>query len=108
MLPWFWLFVAIIFEVAGTFCLKLSHGLERLFPSIATFIFYFVCFFALALSLKKIEISTAYAIWAGLGTALIAFIGIYHFNETVTPIKIISLALIIAGVVGLNLSSTAH
>jgi len=62
----------------------------------------------LTLALKKFEIGMAYAIWSGLGTALIAVIGIYLFDETATLMKFLSIALIIAGVVGLNLSGAKH
>jgi small multidrug resistance pump len=59
------------------------------------------------LALKKIELSIAYAIWAGLGTALIAIIGIAWFAESISPLKIVSIVFVIMGVVGLHLSQTA-
>jgi len=62
----------------------------------------------LTLALKKFEIGMAYAIWSGLGTALIAVLGIYLFNETASLMKFFSILLIIAGVVGLNLSGANH
>ncbi len=107
-MSWIYLTLAIIFEVSGTTCMKLSHGFTKLFPSIAMFIFYGLSFAFMPLVLKKMEISIAYAIWAGMGTALIALIGILWFKEPATALKIISLALIIFGVVGLNLSGGVH
>jgi small multidrug resistance pump len=104
--PWIWLTIAIFFEIAGTVALKLSSGFSRLFPSILTLLFYAICFVALAISLKSIELSIAYAIWAALGTALIALIGIFYFGDSISTMKVISLILVIAGVVGLNLSRT--
>ena len=104
MQHWFFLAGAILLEVAGTTSMKLSAGFTKLVPSVLLFVFYAASFVALALALKKIEVSVAYAIWAGVGTALIAVIGILYFREAVTALKLISILLVIAGVVGLNLS----
>ena len=103
-----YLIFAICFEVAGTTSMKLSAGFTRLVPSIALIVFYLLSLSALTMALKKLDVSIAYAIWSGLGTALIAVIGILYFNESLTPLKIASLALIITGVVGLNLTTSAH
>ena len=103
-MSWIYLFLAIILEVSGTTCMKLSQGFTKVWPSILLFVFYGLCFSFLTLALKEIEISVAYAVWSGMGTALIATIGILYFREPVTVIKITSLGLIIAGVIGLNLS----
>ncbi|MFC4410031.1 DMT family transporter [Chungangia koreensis] len=101
---WFYLFLAIVFEVAGTTSMKLSEGFTRLTPSILMGVFYILCFSFLTLSLKAIEVSTAYAIWSGLGIVLISVIGFFYFNETINATKIIAIALIMIGVVMLNLS----
>ena len=103
MQQWVFLAGAIVLEVAGTTSMKLSQGFTRLVPSVLLFTFYAGSFAALTLALKKIDVSIAYAVWSGAGTALIAAIGILCFNETLTASKFISIALIIAGVVGLNL-----
>jgi small multidrug resistance pump len=58
--------------------------------------------------LKRMDVSIAYAIWSGLGTALIAIIGSIYFNESMTLVKLVSLGLVIIGVLGLNLSGGAH
>ncbi|QKT03085.1 multidrug efflux SMR transporter [Ectothiorhodospiraceae bacterium 2226] len=107
-MSWLFLFVSIVLEVTGTTFLKLSYGLTKLLPSVLMFVFYALSFVALALALKRIDLSIAYAIWAGLGTALIASIGIIAFQEPLTPLKAASIAMIIAGVVGLNLSGGGH
>lgn len=100
---WLLLFVAIGFEVAGTTCMKLSDGFSKVVPSVLIFIFYGVSFALFAMALKKgINLSAAYAIWCGIGISLIAIIGILHFKEPVTALKMGSIALIIAGVVGLS------
>ena len=103
-----YLVLAIVLEVSGTSCMKLSQGFTRLLPSVLIFVFYGFSFTFLTLVLKKLEVSIVYAIWSGLGTACIAAIGIVFFRESVTPIKLASLALVIIGVIGLNLSSAAH
>ena len=105
---WIYLVLAILFEVLGTTCMKLSEGFTRTLPGVLMFVFYGVCFSLLTLALKKIDVSLAYAVWSGMGTALIATIGILWFKEPLTAWKLISLALIIAGVIGLNLSGGRH
>ncbi len=108
MQSWLYLAGAIILEIAGTTSMKLSEGFTRLVPSILIFVFYAMSFFALTMTLKKIDLSVAYAIWAGVGTALIAMIGVVHFKEPLTLIKMVSIGLIIIGVVGLNLNGINH
>ncbi len=105
---WFFLFSAIILEVAGTTSMKLSHGFTKPVPSVLMFVFYISCFAVLNLALKKIDVSVAYAIWSGFGTALIAVIGIMAFHESASLLKFGSIALIIIGVIGLNMSGISH
>ncbi|MFP4561076.1 MAG: DMT family transporter [Thiohalorhabdus sp.] len=103
MQGWSFLVAAIVLEVAGTTCLKLSDGLTRLIPTLLMLVLYGVSLVCLAMAVKRIEIGVAYAVWAGMGTALIAVIGFVFFREVVTPLKIVSIGLIILGVLGLNL-----
>ena len=105
---WVVLLVAIVLEVCGTTCMKLSEGFTRLGYSAALFVFYLLSLTALTFALKRIEVSVAYAVWSGVGTALIALIGMTYFREPINATKIVSLGLIIAGVVGLNLAGGAH
>ena len=107
-MTWLYLVLAILLEVSGTTCMKLSEGFTRMLPSILLVVFYTLSFGMLTLALKKIDVSVAYAIWSGVGTALIASIGVLWFREPATAMKLISLGLIIIGVVGLNLSGGAH
>ena len=107
-MTWLYLVLAILLEVSGTTCMKLSEGFTRMVPSILLVIFYILSLGMLTLALKKIDVSVAYAIWSGVGTALIATIGVLWFKEPATAMKLISLCLIIIGVVGLNLSGGAH
>ncbi|HXF40031.1 MAG TPA: multidrug efflux SMR transporter [Blastocatellia bacterium] len=107
-MTWIYLALAILLEVAGTTCMKLSDGFTKMVPSILLFVFYTLSFGMLTLALKRIDVSVAYAVWSGVGTALIGTIGVLWFKEPMTALKLISLALIIVGVVGLNLGGGAH
>jgi small multidrug resistance pump len=102
-ISWIYLIIAIILEASGTISMKLSDGFTKIGPIIAMLSFYMVGLSLLALALKTIDVSIAYAVWSGLGTAFIAIVGILWFKEPATLIKVISLSLIIMGVVGLNL-----
>lgn len=103
MVTLLYLILAILLEVAGTTSMKLSNGFTKVGPSVFIFIFYILSFAFLTLSLKRLEVSFAYAVWSGLGTLLIAIIGVTFFHEPMTSIKALSLGLIISGVVGLRL-----
>jgi small multidrug resistance pump len=107
MTQWLYLAVSILTEVAGTTCLKLSDGFSRVVPALLVVLFYGLSFFFFALALKRIELGVGYAIWAGVGTALVAVIGTTVFAEPLTALKAMSIAAIVAGVVGLNLSGAA-
>jgi small multidrug resistance pump len=104
MNSYYLLLLAIIFEVFGTTCMKLSQGFSRLLPSVLIFVFYGISFYFFTLALKGIDVSIAYAIWAGLGTALITIVGIFWFKEPVNALKAASLFIVVVGVIGLNLS----
>ncbi|MCJ7598555.1 MAG: multidrug efflux SMR transporter [Methyloceanibacter sp.] len=103
-MPWIFLTVAILFEVAGITSMKLSRGLTEPVPSIAVVVFYVCSAAAVILAMKILELSTAYAIWSGVGTALAAAIGVVYFREPLTLFKLGSLALVILGIVGLSLA----
>ncbi|OAH16097.1 DMT family transporter [Streptomyces jeddahensis] len=98
---------AIAAEVAGTTAMKYSEGFSRPWPSLATVAGYLVAFALLAQTLRTMEVGTAYAIWAGVGTAVIAAIGMVFLGEAMTAAKVAGIALVIAGVVLLNLGG-AH
>ena len=104
---WYFLGGAILFEVAGTTCMKLSRGFTELTPSILIFVFYGCAFALNTVAIKTIELSVAYAIWSGVGTALTAAIGILYFKEPATAVKMMSLGLIVIGVIGLHSASLA-
>jgi small multidrug resistance pump len=98
---------AIAAEVAATTAMKYSEGFSRLWPSLVTVLGYVVAFALLAQTLKTVSVGTAYAIWAGVGTAAIAAIGMVFLGEGLTAPKLAGIVLIIGGVVLLNLGG-AH
>ncbi len=105
MQAWLLLTSAILLEVAGTTSMKLSRGFTFAAPSVLIFVFYACSFIALALALRWLDLSAAYATWAGVGTVLITLIGFWYFDEQATLFKAVSIALIVIGVVGLNYST---
>jgi small multidrug resistance pump len=107
-MSWLYLVLAIVLEVSGTTSMKVSQGFTRIVPSVLMFLFYGLSLSALTLALKKIDVSVAYAVWSGLGTALIAGVGVLWFREPLNAMKIMSLLLIILGVIGLNLGGGVH
>jgi len=104
MLAWTYLAAAIVSEVVGTVFLRFTDGFSRPAPSILVVATYAASLWLTALALKQLEISLAYAVWAGVGTAAVAVIGMAALGETVNALKLASIALVIGGVVGLNLS----
>ncbi|MER5890089.1 multidrug efflux SMR transporter [Streptomyces sp. NPDC001941] len=98
---------AIAAEVTGTTAMKYSEGFTRLWPSVITVVGYVVAFTLLAQTLKTLSVGTAYAIWAGIGTAAVAAIGMLFLGESAGLVKIAGIALVILGVVVLNLGG-AH
>jgi small multidrug resistance pump len=102
-----YLAAAIVLEICGTTSLKLSDGFTRLGPASLVVICYAASFALLSLALRGIELSIAYAVWSGVGTAVVAAIGIFWFGEAVGAWKLLSLALIVVGVAGLHLSGAA-
>ncbi|MFF3752276.1 DMT family transporter [Streptomyces sp. NPDC002018] len=98
---------AIAAEVAGTTAMKYSEGFTRLWPSLITVAGYLLAFTLLAQTLKTLSVGTAYAIWAGAGTAAIAVIGMLFMDESASAVRLTGIALVIAGVVVLNLGG-AH
>ena len=103
-----WLIVAILFEAGWAVAMKLSDGFTRVGPAAATVVMYLLSVVFLALAVKRIELGVAYAIWAGSGAALIALAGILYFKEPISAAKAAYLLLIIAGIVGLQLSSVGN
>lgn len=81
--------------------MKLSRGFTHALPSALLFVFYALSFALMTIAVKRIDMSVSYAIWSGVGTALIALIGYGVFREPMT-VKVASMVLIVIGVIGLN------
>jgi small multidrug resistance pump len=94
--------VAIGLEVTGTIGMKLSEGLTRPGPTMLMVLSYLGCFAALSIALKTLELSVAYAVWSGLGLALVTLVGVAMFQESLSLWKTGSILLIILGVIGLK------
>lgn len=107
-MSWVLLIGAILLEVFGTTCMKLSEGFTKLIPASCMFVCYLLSLALLSLTLKKIEVGIAYAVWSGIGTALIATIGIVFFREGLTLMKIAGILFVITGAVMLNLAGGVH
>lgn len=99
-----YLIFAIIFEVAGAAMLKTSEGFTVLLPSILVLIFYFISFSFFVLALQAISLSVGYSIWAGIGTAATALVGLLFFHEKLSFINFIGLFIIVLGVILMNMS----
>lgn len=105
---WLYLTLAILTEVAGTILIKTSQGFSRFVPTIGLIVFYLMSYFFFNLALKKIDLGTAYAIWSGLGTALLAGLGMLFFREQLSLERVLAIMLIIAGVCILNMTGSAE
>lgn len=105
MNPYIFLGIAIIAEAVGTSFLKASEGFTKLWPSVGTAVGYGIAFYFLSLTLKSIPVGISYAIWSGVGIVLIATIGWIKFGQKLDVAGFAGIALIVAGVVVLNVFS---
>ncbi|UTF60089.1 multidrug efflux SMR transporter [Gilvimarinus sp. DA14] len=109
-MAWLYLAVAIISEVIGTLALKASDGFSESGPSTICIVGYAIAFYALSLVVKTIPLGIAYAIWAGAGIVLITAAGALWYKQLPDAPALIGMALIVAGVVIINVfsSSVSH
>jgi multidrug transporter EmrE-like cation transporter len=107
MTGWTYLGIAIVLEIVATTMLKLSNGLSRWHWAVGSILFYAVCFLALAPALRTIPVGIAYAIWSGVGIIAISVLGIYFFEQRLTPLQIGCIALVLIGAIGLRASTPA-
>lgn len=105
MKNWLFLAIAIVAEVIGTSALKASEGFSRLWPSLLVVLGYGVAFYFLSLTLRAIPVGIAYAVWSGVGVVLIAAIGWLFFGQRLDAPAVLGMALIVSGVVVLNVFS---
>ena len=101
---WIWLTVAGLFEVVWATTLKKTEGFTRLGPSLVTVVAIVASMYFLSVALRHLPASTGYAVWVGIGAAGTAIIGIVFLGEPRSALRLISLVLIVAGVIGLRLA----
>lgn len=97
--------IAIVAEVAATSALKAADGFSRLVPSVVVVIGYALAFYFLSLTLRSMAVGVVYAVWSGVGIALICIIGALLYQQRLDVPALIGIALIVAGVLVLNLFS---
>lgn len=102
---WFILFVAGLFEIGWAIGLKYTEGFTRLWPSVGTAASMVASVVLLGLAMKTLPVGTAYAVWVGIGAVGTAILGMVLLGEATNMGRLISLALIVAGVIGLKLTS---
>ena len=107
-MAWIVLILSGVLEAGWALSLKASDGLTKLWPSVLFVVLLVASMGGLSWALRTLPVGVAYGVWVGIGAALTAVLAVVVFDEPVTVLKIVSLVLIVAGVVGLNLSSGAH
>ncbi|SNR71568.1 quaternary ammonium compound-resistance protein SugE [Methylobacillus rhizosphaerae] len=103
-MAWLILTIAGVLEVVWAIGLKYTDGFSRLWPSVATIIAMVLSVVLLSFAMRSLPVGTAYAVWVGIGAVGTAIMSIILFNEPTTMLRIVSLGLIIAGIIGLKLS----
>jgi quaternary ammonium compound-resistance protein SugE len=104
-MAWIYLFVAGVFETAWAIGLKYSAGFTKLGPSIFTFVTMLISLYLLSLALRTLPVGTGYAVWTGIGAVGTAILGMLLFDESRAIARILCIILIVAGIVGLKLTS---
>jgi small multidrug resistance pump len=99
------LVLAIVFETAGTICLKSSEQFTKLLPSVIAIVCYCICFYCLTIPIKTVPVGIVYAIWSAVGILLITFVSMIVFKQIPDLAAVVGFVLIIAGVVVINLFS---
>tara|TARA_R110002012_G_scaffold35656_1_gene101481 strand:+ start:401 stop:718 length:318 start_codon:yes stop_codon:yes gene_type:complete len=104
-MAWIYLALAAVFEVAFAVSMKMSDGLTRTGPTVITIISVILGLWLLALAMRDLPVSVAYPIWTALGAIGTIVLGWLWLGEALTPLKVVSVALIVAGVAGLKVSA---
>ena len=106
-MAWIYLLLAGLFEIGFAVGLKYTEGFTRLWPSVGTVTAAAISLYLLTQALKAIPLGTAYVIWTGIGALGVATLGIVLFSESASPARLLCIAVIVAGVIGLKLTSAA-
>ncbi|MFJ5923321.1 DMT family transporter [Kitasatospora sp. NPDC092948] len=107
-MAWAMVILAGLLETGFAVNLKLSNGFTKLWPTVSFCLFALGSFGLLTLSLKTLPVGSAYAVWTGIGAAGTALYGIVFLGESSSTLKLVSVSLVIAGVIGLQLSGSGH
>src|SRR5262249_48068384 len=107
-MPWLLIVVAALFETGFAVLLKQSDNFSHLWPTIGFAACALISFGLLNLALRGLEVGPAYAVWTGIGAAGTAVLGIFALGESTSALKLVSIALIVVGAIGLNLSGVTH
>ena len=107
-MAWVVLMISGVFEAGWAIALKLSEGFSKLWPSVAFLVLATVSFAGLSWAMRTLPAGPAYAVWTGIGAALTAVAGMIWLGDGVSVLKVVSLVLIVAGVIGLNLAGAGH
>ncbi|NHT16743.1 multidrug efflux SMR transporter [Cellulomonas sp. IC4_254] len=107
-MAWVVLIVSGLLEAGWALSLKASDGFTKLWPSVSFGVLAILSFAGLSWALRSLPVGVAYGVWVGIGASATAVLAIVLFGESVSVLKIVSLVLIVAGVVGLNLSGGGH
>jgi len=102
---WLALLAAGLLEIAWAFGLKYSDGMTRFWPAAATLISIALSFGFMAMALRSLPFGTAYAVWTGIGAAGSILVGMLVYSESMDPVRLVCLTLIVVGMVGLKLNS---
>jgi quaternary ammonium compound-resistance protein SugE len=106
-MTWVILLIAGLFEVVWAIGLKYTEGFTRLWPTVGTIVAMILSVWLLGIAMKTLPVGTAYAVWVGVGAVGTVILGIALFNEPASTARLVSVALIIAGIVGLKLATPA-
>ncbi|HMJ91512.1 MAG TPA: multidrug efflux SMR transporter [Candidatus Acidoferrum sp.] len=106
-MAWLLLIIAGFLEITWLVAMKFSHGFTKLWPTVFVFVIGSVSFYLLSLSLKTIPVGTAYVVWTGIGAVGGALVGMFWFNEPRDAWRLVSMALVVAGILGLKFTARA-
>ena len=104
-MEWLFLVVAGLLETAWAYTMKLSHGFSRLWPSVATVVLMLLSIGLLSTAMRKLPLGTAYTIWTGIGAVGAVIVGIFFLGESADVRRLICIALIVSGIIGLRMAS---
>ena len=103
-MAWLTILAAGLFETGFAVALKQSHGMTRLWPTVTFAMCALMSFALLTVALRELEVGAAYAVWTGIGAVGTATVGMIFLGDAVSTLKLVSIGLVLAGVIGLNLS----